>query len=209
MKRALLIVDPLRDFCPGGSLPAPEGDAIMPRINELSNSGLYHRVILINEVHPPGHISFASRHGEEPFKEIVLDNGRKQMMWPDHCVEGTDGCKPHPDLDLDAVDATIKKGRRREAEDYSAFEDEDGERTGLDKLLQDNGIEALDVAGIATDYCVKASVLHARDAGRHYPTRVVLDACAAIDAQAGDAERAIDEMEAAGAGMTRTKAVLS
>jgi nicotinamidase/pyrazinamidase len=208
MKRALLIVDPLRDFCPGGSLAAPEGAAIMPRINELERSGRYDLVVLINEVHPPGHISFASRHGEEEFQEITLENGQKQMMWPDHCVEGTRGCKPHPDLDLEPVDETIYKGCRREVEDYSGFEDQDGEPTGLDDILRQHGIEGLDVVGIATDYCVKATVLHARREDRRYPTRVIQDACAGIEANAGDVEGAKQAMQEAGAEIVDAQRVL-
>ena len=199
MNNALVIVDPLADFCPGGSLPAPGGDQIMPRINELMRTGGYPMVVLVQEEHPPDHISFASRHGLEPFREITLDDGRRQMLWPDHCIRGTAGAQPHRALARDRVTHVVKKGGRSETESYSGFEDEDGRETGLTDLLNAYNVRHIDVCGIATDYCVRATVLDARAPRRDLDTRVLLDACAGIDASDGDVDRAINEMRRAGA----------
>lgn len=205
---ALVIVDPLRDFCPGGALAAPEGDGIIPNINRLAREGGYDLVVLVNEQHPEGHISFASRHGREPFERATLDDGREQMLWPDHCVEGTEGCQPHPDLDTRPVDEVVVKARRAEVENYSGFEDEDGHGTGLDPLLRENGIRTMDVTGIAAEYCVHETVLDARDARRSYRTRVIEDAVAGIEANEGDTEKALRSMEDAGAERIRSQDVL-
>jgi nicotinamidase/pyrazinamidase len=208
MPRALLIIDVLNDFCPGGSLAAPGGDAIVPRINRLMREGGYEAVILVREMHPPGHISFASRHGREPFQVLTLPDGRKQMLWPDHCVEGSTGCEPHRDLDLGQVSEEIRKGRKVDVENYSGFEDEDSEDTGLTEALRRRGLTAVDVVGIATDYCVYETVKDALEAPRRLDVRVVRDACAGIDANEGDADRALADMKERGARIVTTGEVL-
>ncbi|MGJ3242438.1 MAG: nicotinamidase [Opitutales bacterium] len=198
-KTALLIVDPLKDFCPGGSLATEQGAAIMPRINELARSGTYDAVVLIREMHPEGHISFASRHGKEPFQEIVLPGGRHQMLWPDHCVETGQGHEPHPDLDLSLIDKEVRKGRKPDVENYSGFADDDGEETGLHAYLREQGIGAVDVVGIAIDYCVKETACDAASERYGYRTRVLLDACAGVGATPEAIPDAKRQMAEAGA----------
>lgn len=198
MKRALIIIDPLNDFCPGGALEAPEGDQIMPEVNKLMKSGDYEPVILVREEHPPNHISFASRHDEEPFTKKDLGNEEPQMLWPDHCVEGTEGAKVHPGLNLDLVEEVVVKGKRKDVENYSGFEDNDGVDTGLTEILKDHGVAAIDVVGLATDYCVKETAIDGASEPRKFATRVLLRGCRGIDANEGDVDQAIQEMKDAG-----------
>lgn len=203
--RVLLIIDPLKDFCPGGALPAPGGDAIMPIINRLMHSGPYDAIVLVNETHPPDHISFASRHGEKPFTEKKLEEGWTQMLWPDHCVEGTGGAEPHEALDRDPVTHVFRKGQEKDVESYSAFRNVHGKETGLKDLLREAGVEAIDVVGIATDYCVKESVLDACDPQMGFTVRVVIDACAGIGASPEDVPNAVQQMQNAGAAIIESK----
>lgn len=191
---ALLIVDVQNDFCPGGALAVPEGDAIVPVINELSAS--FDHVIQTQDWHPEGHESFASSHdGREPMEAIDVDYG-KQTLWPDHCVQGTEGAAFHPDLQTTRTELIIRKGFRREIDSYSAFFENDNETpTGLTGYLRERGIDTLYLAGLATDFCVKWSALDGVKQG--FDVYVIEDATRGIDAN-GSLAAAWEEMNDAG-----------
>ena len=175
MPEALVIVDFQNDFTPGGALAVPDGDQVAERLNALAASGDYDLVVATRDWHPPDHGSFSARGG----------------IWPEHCVAGTPGADLHPDLDAARVDVIVDKGRDPSTEGYSGF---DG--TNLAALLRERGIDRVTVAGLATDYCVRATALDALREG----FAVTLDSAASrgIDAQPGDVERALDEVRAAG-----------
>jgi nicotinamidase/pyrazinamidase len=170
---ALVIVDVQNDFCTGGALPVPDGDAVVEPINQLAREADF--VVATRDWHPPDHWSFAGRGGP----------------WPVHCVQHSEGAQLHPELDGDRIDAIVDAGRTPEAEGYSGFED-----TELEQLLRHHNAKEVHVAGLALDYCVKATALDARRAG--FDVVVHLDATRAIDAQPGDAQRTIEELTGAG-----------
>ena len=176
MSRALLIVDFQNDFCPGGALAVPDGDAIAGRLNELAGSGAYDVVVATRDWHPPDHGSFAQHGGP----------------WPVHCVAGTPGADLHHALDPTPIHAVVDKGRARDTEGYSGFED-----TELAGFLRERGVDHVTVVGLATDYCVKNTALDALREGFH----VTVDSTAArgVEVQEGDSERALEELRAAGA----------
>ena len=175
MPEALVIVDFQNDFTPGGALAVPHGDEIAERLNALAGSGDFDLVVATRDWHPPDHGSFADRGGP----------------WPEHCVAGTQGAELHDTLDRARVDVIVDKGQDPATEGYSGF---DG--TDLAALLRERGIDRVTVAGLATDYCVRATALDALSEG----FAVTLDAGASrgIDAEPGDVDRALDEVRAAG-----------
>lgn len=174
---ALLIIDVQNDFCPDGALPVPRGDEVVPIINRLSP--LFHCVVLTQDWHPRGQLSFASRHpGKEPFSMTQLAYG-KQTLWPDHCIEGTEGAAFHRDLDTTKARLILRKGFRQEIDSYSAFQENDRTtKTGLAGYLHGWGIERVFLAGLAYDFCVRHSAVDARAAG--FAAVVIEDACRAI-----------------------------
>jgi nicotinamidase/pyrazinamidase len=190
----LLIVDVQNDFCPGGALAVPEGDAIVPAINRLA-AGFAH-VILTQDWHPAGHSSFASAHpGRRPFETIEAAYG-PQTLWPDHCIQGTPGAAFHPALQAPHAELILRKGYDRDIDSYSAFRENDRKTpTGLAAYLRERGLQRLTMVGIATDYCVLYSALDGREAG----FEVTLDtaACRGIDLD-GSLERALSAMREAG-----------
>jgi nicotinamidase/pyrazinamidase len=190
----LIVVDPQRDFCPGGALAVPRGDEIMPVVNRLARR--FAHVILTQDWHPPGHASFASAHpGRKPFEMIELDYG-PQTLWPDHCVQGTDGAAFHPALDLPWVELIIRKGYHAAIDSYSAFRENDRKTpTGLAGYLRERGFERVTLCGLATDFCVFFSAIDAREAG--FEAAVVPDASRGIDLD-GSLARALEAMHAAG-----------
>jgi nicotinamidase/pyrazinamidase len=161
-KRALLIVDVQNGFCADGNLPVPGGDEVVPEINRLIAEGGYDLIVASQDWHPPHHKSFASQHpGKEPFDMGSL-GGKPQVMWPDHCVQGTSDAELHHDLDTERIQLIQRKGEDSEVDSYSAFRDNHAERTtGLHHALIQHGIDELDICGLATDYCVKFSALDA------------------------------------------------
>lgn len=191
---ALLIVDVQNDFCPGGALAVPEGDEVVPIINDLSDA--FDHVIQTQDWHPAGHQSFASSHpGHDPMDEIEVEYGQ-QTLWPDHCVQGTDGAAFHPDLNTTRSELIIRKGFRPEIDSYSAFFENDNETpTGLTGYLRERDIDALFVVGLATDFCVKWSALDGRKQG--FDVYVVEEATRGIDAN-GSVAAAWEEMNDAG-----------
>lgn len=196
--KALLLVDIQNGFCPGGNLPVPEGDAIVPLANRLMKSGHYDLIVASQDWHPADHGSFASQHpGRKPFEMGEL-SGKPQMLWPDHCVQETKDAEFHPDLETSHIAYVQHKGENPAVDSYSAFRDNDrAALTGLSTYMRSKGVTELDVCGLATDYCVKFSVLDAIDMLPGVRVRFISDASRGID-PAG-VESAIAEMKAAGA----------
>jgi nicotinamidase/pyrazinamidase len=192
---ALLVVDVQNDFCPGGALAVADGDAVVPVINALARR--FQNVILTQDWHPTGHASFASAHpGKAPFETTQMPYG-VQVLWPDHCVQGTPGAALHGDLDLPNAQLIIRKGYHGAVDSYSAFREADGTtHTGLAGYLSERGINRVFVAGLATDYCVGWTAIDARHAG--FEAFVIEDACRAIDL-GGSLAKAWADMTAAGA----------
>ena len=193
--RALLIVDVQNDFCPGGALEVPNGDQIIPTINKLSRK--FDVIIQTQDWHPAGHSSFASSHdGKEPFETIEMPYG-EQVLWPDHCVQGSEGAEFHADLETNRSQLIVRKGFRKEIDSYSAFfENDDETPTGLTGYLNQRGIEHLYAVGLATDFCVKWSVVDGLKEG--FKVTVVEDAVKGIDIE-GSVDQAWKEMLDAGA----------
>ena len=175
MSRALVIVDFQNDFTPGGALAVPEGDTIAAKLNALAASGDYDLVVATRDWHPADHSSFAEQGGP----------------WPVHCVAGTQGAQLHADLDRSRIDITVDKGQDVKTDGYSGFAG-----TDLEALLRERGITQVTVVGLATDYCVKNTALDALRAG----LEVTVDPTAVrgVEVQAGDSERALAEVRAAG-----------
>jgi nicotinamidase/pyrazinamidase len=190
----LLVVDVQNDFCPGGTLAVPDGDAIVPVINRLARD--FAHIVLTQDWHPAGHSSFASTHpGHAPLTVIEMPYG-SQILWPDHCVQGTDGAAFHSGLDLPRAELVLRKGYHAGIDSYSAFRENDRRTaTGLGAYLRERGIERVTLCGLATDFCVLYSALDAREAG--FAATLALDACRGIDHE-GSLGRAIDQMRAAG-----------
>jgi len=190
----LLIVDVQNDFCPGGALAVPQGEAIVPDVNRLAAAFVH--VVLTQDWHPPAHSSFASAHpGRAPFETIELPYGT-QVLWPDHCVQGTPGAEFHPDLDVPHAELVLRKGFVRTIDSYSALRENDRKTpTGLAAYLRERGFARITICGLATDYCVLYSALDAREAG----FKVVLEtaACRGLDIN-GSLARALAAMQEAG-----------
>jgi nicotinamidase/pyrazinamidase len=174
---ALIIVDLQNDFCAGGALEVPDGDAVIEPVNRLASSVPF--VVATRDWHPPDHRSFAEQGGP----------------WPAHCVRETPGAQLHPDLDTSRIAAIVDAGRTPDAEGYSGFED-----TNLEQLLRDHDVDKVRVAGLALDYCVKATAIDARRAG--FDVIVHRDATRAVEVQPGDGDRAVAELEASGVEVT-------
>jgi len=191
---ALLVIDVQNCFLPGGSLAVKEGDQVVPVINKIAKG--FANVVMTQDWHTPGHVSFASTHsGKKPFETIDLPYG-KQVLWPDHCVQGTDGASLSKDLSLPQAELIIRKGFHKDVDSYSAFLEADGKTaTGLAGYLRGRKIKRLFVAGLATDFCVAWTALDARKAG--FEVYVVEDACRGIDNQ-GSLAKAWADMAKAG-----------
>ena len=191
---ALLIVDFQNDFTPGGALPVAEGDQIAGPINALLDS--FDLVIATRDWHPADHGSYA---GVEVDPE-TWRGADPPSIWPVHCVQNTPGAELHSALEQTKVDVVIDKGQDPNSQGYSAFQD-----TRLGELLRERGFDRLFVAGLATDYCVKNTVLDARRLG--YDVTVIEDAVRGVDVTPGDSERALEEMERAGAAISSSSEV--
>lgn len=194
---ALLVIDVQKDFCPGGALAVPGGDEIVTPVNLLM--GEFDAVILTQDWHPSGHSSFASEHpGKSPLEVVDMDYG-PQVLWPDHCIQGTDGAAFHPDLRTDG-DLILRKGFRRAIDSYSAFfENDHATPTGLHGYCQTRGITALTLVGLATDFCVNYSAVDAARLG--YAVTVREDLTRAID-MGGSLDAARKGMREAGVTLT-------
>jgi nicotinamidase/pyrazinamidase len=190
----LLLIDPQRDFCPGGNLAIAEGDAIIPLINQLAIR--FEHVILTQDWHPAGHSSFASTHpGHEPYQIVQAPYG-PQTLWPDHCIQGSPGAEFHPALHIPQTELILRKGFRPEIDSYSAFfENDKTTPTGLAGYLRERGFHRIFFAGLAYDYCVRFSALDAVRAG--FSAFVLQDACRAVNLP-GSVEATNREFAAAG-----------
>lgn len=190
----LLVVDVQNDFLPGGALAVPEGDAIVPLVNALA--GKFPHVAVTQDWHPRGHLSFASSHpGKAPFSEILVAYGA-QILWPDHCIQGTHGAQFAPGLDIPQAEFVVRKGYRPTIDSYSAFVEADRHTpTGLSGYLHERGFMRVFLAGLATDFCVAWSAVDARHAG--FDVVVIEDACRAIDTS-GSLAVAWEQMRDAG-----------
>lgn len=194
--RALIVVDVQNDFCPGGALAVPDGDAVVPVANALMPR--FSLVVATQDWHPAGHGSFASAHAGRASGDVIDLGGVQQFLWPDHCVQGTPGASFHSALDVAVIDHVVRKGTDAGIDSYSAFFDNDHAKdTGLAAFLEQRCAEELIVLGLATDYCVKATVLDALGLG--FGVTVVSDGCRAVEIAEGDGERAFKEMRSAGA----------
>ena len=190
---ALIVIDVQNDFCPGGALAVPDGDTIVPGINALM--GDFDTVILTQDWHPAGHSSFASSHGAEPMTLSEMPYG-PQVLWPDHCVQGTHGAGFHKDLMTNRADLIIRKGYNSAIDSYSAFfENDKTTPTGLEGYLRTRGIDTLTMVGLATDFCVNYSAVDAARLG--FTVTVRQDLCRAIDFD-GSLTAALEGMAGAG-----------
>lgn len=191
---ALVVIDVQNDFCPGGALAVADGDAIVPLVNRLI--ARFDHVVLTQDWHPHGHSSFASTHlGRNPFDTITMAYG-PQTLWPDHCVQGTEGAAFHPALEWTKAELVIRKGFRKEIDSYSAFFENDHRTpTGLGGYLRERGISKITLCGLATDFCVAFSALDAVKSG--IETEVALEACRGIDL-GGSMAAMTEKMKAAG-----------
>lgn len=190
----LIIIDVQKDFCTGGSLAVPDAESILPWIND--NSGQFKNIVLTQDWHPAGHSSFASVHtGHSPFETVSMPYG-EQTLWPDHCVQGSDGANFHDDLRVDDAQLIIRKGFRHEIDSYSAFyENDHSTTTGLSGYLQERAVKRVICVGLALDYCVRFSALDARREG--FDTIVVEAGCRGINIE-GSNDDARDAMKSAG-----------
>ena len=192
---ALIVVDLQNDFMPGGALAVPDGDAVVPVANRVMRN--FDLVVASQDWHPADHGSFASRHPGKKPGDVVDLNGLNQILWPDHCVEGTDGAAFHADLATDRIEKVFYKGTDLGLDSYSTFFDNAHRKsTGMADYLREKGVSDVYLLGLATDYCVKFSALHAVECG--FKVHLIKDGCRGIDLRAGDVERAMEDMRAAG-----------
>lgn len=206
MVRALILVDLQYDFMPGGPLAVPHGDETLSVARRLQPR--FETVVATQDWHPPEHKSFAANHpGAAPGQKIDLD-GVQQVLWPTHCVQGTRGAELHDVVDRGGLAAVFRKGTDPAIDSYSGFFD-NGHRkaTGLGDWLTERGVRQLYVMGLATDYCVKATVLDALRLG--LDVWVIEDGCRAVELQPGDGERALREMGGFGATVIHSGAIWS
>lgn len=196
MNRALLLIDIQNDFCPGGHLEVPGGDAVVGVANQLAPS--FELVVATKDWHPANHGSFAANHPWRKPGQVIQLNGLDQILWPIHCVQGSFGSEFHPKLNTEIIDEVFYKGTDPDIDSYSGFFDNGHlKSTGLGDFLKEKGIAELFVCGLATEYCVKFTVLDALELG--FKTFVVLEGVKGIDQQDGDVDKALDEMKAKGA----------
>jgi len=190
----LLVIDVQNDFCPGGALEVPDGDSVVTAINDLMQR--FTHIALTQDWHPSGHSSFATSHdGAAPFSVTTMPYG-EQTLWPDHCVQGSDGAEFHSSLVTTSADVIVRKGYRKSIDSYSAFfENDKTTPTGLTGYLRERGIERVFCCGLATDFCVRFSAEDARKNG--FDTFVVEHACRGIDMD-GSLDAAMNAMSQAG-----------
>ena len=193
--KTLLLVDIQQDFLPGGALAVPEGDLVVPVANRLIPK--FPLVVATRDWHPKDHCSFASQHTGRQIGDVIEIDGLQQILWPDHCIQGTPGAELASGLDTAGIQHVVSTGTDSRIDCYSGFFD-NGHRsaTGLEDLLRQRDASELYVLGLATDYCVRCTVLDALQLG--FGVHLVRDGCRGVDVRAGDSDRAIQEMQAAG-----------
>jgi nicotinamidase/pyrazinamidase len=193
--RALLLVDIQNDFLPGGALAVPSGDLVVPVANRWMPR--YDLVVATQDWHPADHQSFASQHPGRRVGEVIQLEGCDQIMWPDHCVQGTLGAQLAPGLNVEGIHQVVRKGTDRAIDSYSGFFDNARRQsTGLDDFLRRQGVDEIHLMGLATDYCVKYTALDAADLG--YRTVVMVEGIRGVELNDGDGAQAMHEMTAAG-----------
>ena len=205
---ALILVDLQNDFVPGGALPVPEGDAVVPVANRLLREGNVDLVVATQDWHPPDHGSFAANHPGQKPGEVIDLHGLRQILWPVHCVQNSAGAAFLPGLDMARVEEVFKKGTDPSIDSYSGFFD-NGHRkaTGLGEYLKSRGVTDVYVLGLATDYCVKFTALDALKLGLR--TYLVEDASRGVNLKPGDVQRAVEEMRATGVDVVRSNGLLT
>lgn len=203
MGRALILVDIQNDFCNGGSLEVPKANKIIPVVNKLMLKGDFDFIVALKDWHPKEHKSFASNHDGKKVFDVIDLNGIKQVLWPDHCVQGTKGAELHKDLLVEYIDEIVVKGTNELVDSYSGFYD-NGHLfdTDLAGLLDDHDIDEVYIVGLATDYCVKFTALDGLDEG--FGVNVITDAVAGLDG----AEDALKEMADSGVELITSKDIL-
>lgn len=195
MKKALILVDAQNDFLPGGALAVPEGDQVIPVANAIMKK--FDLVVATQDWHPADHGSFASRHPGQKPGEFVELAGLKQILWPDHCIQRSQGAKFAAGLDVAGIAHVVRKGMDKNVDSYSGFFDNDHRKaTGLGDYLKDHGIDALAIMGLATDYCVKSTALDALELG--FSACLIKEGVRGVEINPGDCEQALREMEEAG-----------
>jgi nicotinamidase/pyrazinamidase len=204
-QKALILVDLQNDFCSGGALAVPQAEEIIPLVNQLQS--LFQHVIATQDWHPNKHLSFASQHADKKIGELIHLNNQPQVLWPDHCVQGTYGAQFHPQLNQQQIERVFQKGIDPSIDSYSGFYDNGHLRTtGLADYLHEIGVDTVYVLGLATDYCVKYTVLDALSTG--FKTYVIVDACRAVGLSQHDEKNALAEMHVAGAHLIQAKVLL-
>lgn len=204
-KSALILVDLQNDFCRGGALEVPNGDEVIPLANLLQN--YFDLVIATQDWHPADHVSFASNHPGHGIGDVVKTDKILQILWPDHCVQESDGAAFHSHLDISGITKIFHKGVDSSIDSYSAFYDNEHLRaTGLGAFLKRLNVTDVYIMGLATDYCVKYSALDAKYL--EFNVYVIGDACRGVDLSEGDSERAFAEMRAAGIHIVKSDDVL-
>lgn len=204
-KTAFIMVDLQNDFCHGGNLEVPEGDAVVPLANQLQE--YFDLIIATQDWHPEDHMSFASNHTGKKVYDVITINQLQQVLWPDHCVQNTHGAAFHPQLKTAKIQKIIFKGTDKSIDSYSAFFDNAHLRsTGLADYLREQQIDIIYIMGLATDYCVKYSCLDAIECG--FQVYLIEDACRGVELHSGDIANAIQEMKKAGVKVVRVQDIL-
>jgi nicotinamidase/pyrazinamidase len=205
-RSALIVIDLQNDFCEGGALAVRDGDLIVGPVNAISP--LFAHVVLTQDWHPRGHVSFASVWPGHALYDSVEADGIPQVLWPDHCIQGSRGADFHPDLDTDAASLILRKGMGARLDSYSAFFENDRTTpTGLDGWLRALGCSELYIAGLATDFCVLFTVLDALRLG--YKVNIVEDAVRGVDLPPGGSARAVNEMRREGATFVQSASLVA
>jgi nicotinamidase/pyrazinamidase len=196
--KALLLVDIQYDFLPGGALAVPHGDAVLPVA--LRSLPLFDLVVATQDWHPANHLSFASQHPGKRIGDVIELEGLTQVLWPDHCIQGSRGSALHDHLPREHIDKVIQKGTDRNIDSYSGFFD-NGHRkaTGLEQYLRSQKVDEVHVLGLATDYCVKFTALDAAELG--FRTSLITDGVRGVELNSGDCAQALDELRARGVQM--------
>jgi nicotinamidase/pyrazinamidase len=208
--KTLVLVDIQNDFCLDGALEVEDGDAIVEVANKLMKADVFDLVVATQDWHPQNHGSFASNQGTQPFTVGEL-NGLPQVWWPDHCVWGSHGAEFHPELNMDKVAGIIRKGMRPGVDSYSGFLDNDKNldtQTGLGSFIEGpDGNDEIYIMGLATDYCVKYTVLDSIDFA--FDTYLIVDGCRGVNMDPNDSHKAVEEMKNAGATIVSSKDLLN
>lgn len=206
MKKALIIVDVQNDFLPKGALHVPEGDQVIPVINNLMQAS-FDKIIASRDYHPKDHSSFVSQYPQKKLGDEIKLHGSSQILWPTHCVQGTFGSEFAKELDQSKIDHVVLKGTNKDYDSYSTFFDNQHiQSTGLDDYLKKEGINSIYLAGLATDYCVQFSALDALKLG--YDVYVIRDGCRGVELHSGDVQKAFARMEKAGAKIIESKTLI-